>query len=94
MSGFSLPVVPRVGSETARKLLRDNLRNFRTVALGPREYERLVLNVADEGVTGGAIYDAIQIEFAQKIAREPIHTFEVNEFRRLARDLARRVTAP
>ena len=91
----SSPITPRVGPEAAAKLLRENvLANFRTAALSAREYERIVMKLADDGIAGGAVYDAIQAECARKIAADRIYTFNVGHFHRVAPALAARITAP
>lgn len=91
----TLPVAPRIGPEVAKKLLVENvLPRFRAVALTAREYERVVVSVADDGVAGGAVYDALQLACARKAAAERIYTFNVAHFQRLAPELADRVAAP
>jgi predicted nucleic acid-binding protein len=91
----TLPIVPRIGPDEATKLLRENvLPNFRPVALTAREYERVVTSLAHDGIAGGPVYDAIQVECARKIAAERIYTFNVGHFRRVGPALADRITAP
>jgi predicted nucleic acid-binding protein len=91
----ALPVAPRIGPDAAGKLLAENIfPNLRAVALTAREYERVVTEAADEGITGGAVYDAIQIACASKIGADRIYTFNVTHFRRLAPSLADRIAAP
>ncbi len=91
----TLPVSPRIGPETAHKLVVDNiLARFEVVALTAREYGRLVSGLANLGVMGGAVYDAIHVACARKANVERLYTFNVSQFRRLAADLVGRIAAP
>ena len=91
----TLPVTPRIGPETAQKLIEENfLTRFAVVALTAREYSRLVSELAERGILGGATYDAIQILCAKKAGAERVYTFNVEHFRRLAGELADNVVAP
>jgi predicted nucleic acid-binding protein len=92
----ALPVFPRIGPETASKLVLDNLvEHFETVALTAREYARLLRGLPERGVVGGATYDAIHLACAEKAHVDRIYTFNLAHFRRLApATLAARVAAP
>jgi predicted nucleic acid-binding protein len=50
--------------------------------------------LANDGITGGAVYDALQLACARKIAAERIYTFNVRHFERIAPALASRIVAP
>lgn len=91
----TLPISPRVGPDAARRLIVDNVvPHFEIVALSAREYGRLIGSVAERNVLGGAIYDALQLMCAEKASVERIYTFNVAHFRRLAGELAGRVSLP
>ena len=91
----TLPIRPRISPDAARRLVVENiLGRFETVALTAREYERLLEGLADEGISGGATYDAIQCACARKARATRVYTFNVAHFRRVAPDLASRVVAP
>lgn len=91
----SLPLTPRIGPESAQRLVSGNVvGRFDVVALTTREYERLVANLPERGAVGGALYDALQIECAVKAGAARIYTFNVSDFARLAPDLSDRIAAP
>lgn len=91
----TLPVTPRIGPESASRLIGYNVSaHFNVVALTAREYMRLIPRLAERGIMGGAAYDAIQLACARKAEAERIYTFNVKDFRRLDPDLAGRVAAP
>ncbi|MFM7143382.1 MAG: PIN domain-containing protein [Alphaproteobacteria bacterium] len=91
----SLPLSPRIGPEAAHRLVLGNvIGRFEVVTLTVREYERLVDMLPEQGATGGAVYDALQIQCAAKAGAERIYTFNVSDFTRLAPDWTARITAP
>lgn len=91
----SLPVTPRIGPETAHRMVADNiLAHFETVALTAREYAAVVASIAEQGTIGGATYDAIHAACARKGRADRLYTFNTTHFCRVAPDLADRVVAP
>jgi hypothetical protein len=49
---------------------------------------------AEQGVMGGAVYDAILLRCTEKAGAERVYTFNVADFRRLAPGLTDRIAAP
>jgi predicted nucleic acid-binding protein len=91
----TLPVSPRIGPETAQKLIAENvLKQLEVVALTPSEYGRLVATLPERGVIGGATYDALQLACAEKSAVARIYTFNVAHFKRIGAQLAGKISAP
>lgn len=91
----TLPVSPRIGPESALRLVGENVAgHFEAVALSAREYARLIATLPERGVLGGAVYDAIHAECARKAGVARLYTFDVPDFRRVAPDLVDRITAP
>lgn len=91
----TLPVTPRIGPESAARMLQDNVvDHFDIVALTAREYARLLSRLAERGVMGGATYDAVQLACARKSRAQRIYTFNLHDFRRLDPELAERIVAP
>jgi predicted nucleic acid-binding protein len=91
----TLPVTPRIGPESAKKVIEDNIiAHFEVVALTARDYARLFPKLVDRGVMGGATYDVIQLACARKASAQRIYTFNVKDFRRLDPELAQHVVAP
>jgi predicted nucleic acid-binding protein len=91
----TLPVTPRIGPETAYRLLKQNvLARFETVAITAREYHRTIAALADAAIVGGATYDAIHAACARKAGVDRIYTFNLSHFVRVAPDLRERLAAP
>ena len=91
----TLPVLPRIGPDSAQRLVEENVAaHFEVVALTAREYAALLRTLAQRGVVGGAVYDAVILGAAAKAQVERIYTFNVADFRRLSADLRDRIVAP
>jgi predicted nucleic acid-binding protein len=91
----TLPVTPRIGPETADRIIHDNfIAHLAVVALTAREYARVVSALAERGAIGGAIYDAVQLASARKARADRIYTFNVKDFRRLDPTGADLIVAP
>jgi predicted nucleic acid-binding protein len=90
-----LPVSPRIRPDEAARIVTGNvLRALHVEALGARDYGAVVEAAARDGVSGGAIYDAILLACAEKSKVDRIYTFNVGDFRRLAPHLSRAIMAP
>lgn len=90
-----LPVHPRISPPTAAHLIRTNvLANCEVVTLSPSDYAALLEHVADLGIAGGAVYDAILMHTAQKSDVDQIVTLNESDFRRVYPVLAGKVVSP
>jgi len=69
-------------------------KTMSVVGLGASDYLTVIRNAANAGIAGGAIYDLLLLAAAEKSEAERIYTFNVQEFRRLAPQLAGRIMAP
>lgn len=91
----SVPVIPRILPAEARAIIASNIqRHFKIAPVTPAMYERALDVCVKRGLGGGKIYDALLIECARKVQAERIYTFNLQDFRRLAPDLAERLAAP
>jgi len=78
-----LPTRPRISGGVARKLIRENLTaRGRVVALTARDYDAALGRMADLGLTGGAVYDALIVQAALKAKVDRLVTFNGANFRR------------
>ena len=76
-------------------LVLDNIRERLTpIALTEQDYHSLISEAAAEGVMGGTIYDALIARCAIKAKASIIYTWNVDHFRRLGADVAKRVRTP
>jgi len=90
----TLPHQPRITPAAALRLIRVSLRRFRVVPLGARDYMTVVRRLADAGLGGGIIYDALAARAAAKIRAERILTLNRRDFERLEAIFGVRVASP
>jgi len=64
------------------------------VALDSREYYSAIRQAAAAGIVGGLLYDALLARSALKANAEIIYTWNLEHFRRLGPEVARRVKTP
>jgi len=80
----TLPVKPRISSSTAWRLIQENIEgSAKTVSLSPSDYRQTIKRMADFGLSGGIIYDALIAKVAQKAGIERLMTFNADDFRRV-----------
>jgi predicted nucleic acid-binding protein len=90
-----LPISPAIQPGEAAKIVRENVvQYFRLQVLSARDYTNAVLEAAETGMVGGAIYDLLLLAAARKAKAARIYTFNVVEFRRLAPELHDLIAAP
>jgi predicted nucleic acid-binding protein len=76
-------------------LFLDEIRNrLKTVVLDSDEYCSAIGDAAAEGVVGGTVYDALIARCAIKAHAETIFTWNVDHFRRVGPEVAKRVRTP
>ena len=76
-------------------LFLDEIRDrLETVVLDSEEYGSAIEDVAAEGIVGGMVYDALVARCAIKARAETIFTWNIDHFRRLGSEIAKRVRTP
>jgi predicted nucleic acid-binding protein len=61
----TLPVRPRISPVIAQQLIASNIRGiFEVVPLSSDDYTSVIDHLADMGISGGAIYDAVILQAA------------------------------
>jgi predicted nucleic acid-binding protein len=81
-----LPVLPRIHPSEAARIVTDNiLPHFKTIPLDRIDYEQAILAMRDGGWSGARIYDALILQCATKSKADRIYTFNLIDFRSLAR---------
>ena len=79
----TLPVKPKISPGTARRLVRDNVESLaQVVSLTVSDYSRTIARVADAGLIGGIVYDALHARAASKAGIKRFLTFNPDDFRR------------
>jgi predicted nucleic acid-binding protein len=76
-------------------LLLDQIRERLTViTLNEEDYYSAIASAVAQGIVGGTIYDALLAKCALKANATIIYTWDVDHFRRLGPEVARRVRTP
>ena len=89
-----LPGKHRLSGDQAMLFLGTLRERLTIIPLDETEYYSAISEAAAAGIVGGAIHDALLVKCAAKAKAEVIYTWNVNHFRRLGPDVARRVRTP
>ncbi|MCZ7625002.1 MAG: VapC toxin family PIN domain ribonuclease [Candidatus Methylomirabilota bacterium] len=91
----TLPIRPKITPGIAGRLIRSNVEaTAKVVSLSPSEYSSVVKRMADLGLSGGVIYDAIIAKVATKSQVDHVLTFNTDDFKRVWPEGANRLIAP
>lgn len=91
----SLPVKPRIGPALAGRLVRENVEAVaRIVALTAAEYSALLSDLAERGIAGGAVYDALIARVAEKAHADLLLTLNQRDFERVGVSEVVRIRTP
>ena len=89
------PAKPRVVPLEALNAIEDGvLSTASVVALTAADYTAALRWVAERGLSGGVVYDAIIVQAARKSGADRILTFDVDDFRRVWPEGKDRISAP
>ena len=89
-----LPGKHRLSGEQAVLFLEAIEERLMIVSLGSDEYLSAIRRAAGEGIVGGALYDYLLAACAVKAGAEVLYTWNLQDFRRLGADVAKRVRTP
>lgn len=89
-----LPAKQRMSCEQTLLFLDDISDRLKTIVLDSEEYRSTIADAAAEGVVGGMIYDTLIARCALKAKAETIFTWNIEHFRRLGPEVAKRVRTP
>jgi predicted nucleic acid-binding protein len=79
----TLPLRPRISPPTAARLIHDNVQAVaKLVPLSASEYASVVTDLAERGLSGGIIYDALIARAAKKSGVAQLVTLNPDDFRR------------
>jgi predicted nucleic acid-binding protein len=78
----------------AMQLLDEFRKKFHCVELTVDEVVKTARGIAELGLAGGIIYDALLMSCARKVNAERIYTWNVRHFQMVAPDLAEKIVAP
>jgi predicted nucleic acid-binding protein len=90
------PFAPRIHPAEAGRFLDDNiLPFFELVALSVDDYKAVLHSCSIAGLVGGVVFDALHLHSARKAGCDRVYTFNVKDFRSLAKgDLVGKIAAP
>ncbi len=83
-----------MSGDQAMLFLADLVERLTLVALEGSEYWAAIGEAAAQNISGGTIYDALLAKCALKAGAEIIYTWNVGDFERLGKQVARRLQTP
>ncbi len=89
-----MPGPHRMGGDQALLFLDDIRRRFTIITLDEEDHCVAIASAVAEGVGGGTIYDALLAKCALKANATTIYTWDLDHFRLLGSEVARRVQSP
>lgn len=91
----ALPVRPRISPQTAQRLRKESLPEAtKVVALTAADYELVVGRMAEQGLAGGVVYDALIARAAETARVDRLVTLNEGHFRRAWPEGEDRITGP
>ena len=89
-----LPPTPRLTPEAAARLIHDNVETHATVVtLSASDYNLTIKRLAERGLAGGQVYDALIARAAEKCGADRLLTLDPEDFRRVWPEGLNRITA-
>lgn len=91
----TLPVSPKISPAMARNLISNDVEALaKIVSLQPREYSLVIKHMAELGLSGGCVYDAVIAASARKYGADRLLTFNTDDFMRVWPEGAGLITTP
>lgn len=80
----TLPVNPRISPRTACHLIHEDIEtSAKIIPLSSADYISTIRRMADLGLSGGCMYDALIAKAANKSGADRLLTFNVDDFKRV-----------
>lgn len=89
-----MPAGQRMSADQAFLFLDQIRERLTIITLDEEDYCSAIASAVAQGVVGGTIYDALLAKCALKANATIIYTWDVDHFRRLGPEVARRVQTP
>ena len=91
----SLPLSPRIAPPAARRLINDSVTPWaKVIPLSASDYQATIKDLAESGITGGAIYDALIARAAMQGGAEKLVTLNAEDVKRVAPKMAGAIEEP
>jgi predicted nucleic acid-binding protein len=84
----------RASASEAMLFLENIKERLAFISLNAEEYWNAVRHSAESGIVGGTIYDSLLAHCALKAKAETIFTWNVDHFRRVGPEVAKRIRTP
>ena len=80
----TLPLSPKIAPGTAWRLIREDVQSrAKVIPLSPTDYGSVIRRMAELGLSGGAVYDAIIAKAPEKAGIDHILTLNPDDFKRV-----------
>lgn len=89
-----LPGRHRLSPEQVLLFVEEIEERLTLISLDSREYSASIRSAVAAGIVGGILYDALLARCARKANAEVIYTWNLQHFRRLGPEVAKRVKTP
>lgn len=89
-----MPLPFRVPPSDALRIVEHTAKRFKVVSLTPAEHLAAISAMAQQGLSGGLVYDALILSCARKANATRIYTLNARHFKQVAPDLSARILAP
>lgn len=89
-----MPQPYRIPPSDALRIVQQTTETCTLVTLTASETLRTIKDIAERGLGGGLVYDALLLACARKIDAKRIYTSNLMHFRKIAPDLASRIYEP
>lgn len=77
----TIPISPRITPDAARRLMHDDVETTaKVIPLSSQDYISTIKNIADLGLSGGIIYDALIVRAAKKSGADKVLTLNIDDF--------------
>jgi predicted nucleic acid-binding protein len=91
----TLPVKPRISPLLAQKLIDNNLQAIASIVpLTIADYRNTIRRMAEMGLSGGSVYDALIATVGRRLSVDKLLTLNADDFRRAWPDGKQLITAP
>lgn len=88
------PLKPLIPPEQGLLFVGEVRQRLALVSLDPEECFATIRNAAEQGITGGRVYDTLLLGCAAKFKAQTIYTWNVKHFQLLAPHLGDRIRTP
>jgi predicted nucleic acid-binding protein len=91
----TLPISPKIQPGVARQLIYHNINKIsKIISLSSSDYISVINQMANLGLSGGSVYDALIAKSAQKSKVDRLLTFNVDDFKRVWPEGVEKITLP